>query len=164
MYSEMVTFAFLWVFLIGVASARHSDAVSFLVIGDWGKNTVPLSERHSVVPRHLRADNNGRHLAKKPRQTEQLEIAAAMHKYVRHQEDPLDYIVSVGDNFYMKGVTSIHDPKWKVMWRDVYLNPGSALMVPWHPVLGNHDYGFGRAGIAVQVERTRGTDDDQVYW
>jgi acid phosphatase len=49
------------------------------------------------------------------------------------------FVLALGDNFYDKGVESVDDPLWKSMFEDVYTHP--ALQVPWHAVLGNHDYG-----------------------
>jgi tartrate-resistant acid phosphatase type 5 len=48
------------------------------------------------------------------------------------------FIVSVGDNFYEKGVQSAVDPQWKSSFEDVYT--ASSLAVPWYAILGNHDY------------------------
>jgi acid phosphatase len=48
------------------------------------------------------------------------------------------FVISVGDNFYEDGVTSIDDPKWKTSFEDIYTAP--ALQVPWYVALGNHDY------------------------
>lgn len=49
------------------------------------------------------------------------------------------FIVSTGDNFYPSGLNSSHDPSFKRSFTDVY--SGAHLQhVPWHVVLGNHDY------------------------
>lgn len=48
------------------------------------------------------------------------------------------FVLALGDNFYEQGVESVDDPLWKSMFEDVYTHP--ALQVPWHVVLGNHDY------------------------
>lgn len=56
------------------------------------------------------------------------------------------FIVSTGDNFYPRGVTSVSDPKWKTLFENVYTAP--SLMVPWHVVLGNHDH---RGSTAAQI-------------
>jgi acid phosphatase len=49
------------------------------------------------------------------------------------------FVLAVGDNFYDQGVESVNDRLWKSMFEDVYAH--SALQVPWHAALGNHDYG-----------------------
>lgn len=48
------------------------------------------------------------------------------------------FIVSTGDNIYPHGVKDVQDPLWKVSFEDIYTAP--SLQVPWHVVLGNHDY------------------------
>lgn len=48
------------------------------------------------------------------------------------------FVISTGDNFYPVGVASVDDPAWRVSFEDVYSD--HALHVPWHVVLGNHDY------------------------
>ena len=52
--------------------------------------------------------------------------------------NPLDFIVSTGDNFYDNGVTSTSDAHWTGSFEAVYAD--SALFAPWYVVLGNHDY------------------------
>jgi len=58
-------------------------------------------------------------------------IAAAIAA-VAHDE-PLDFIVIPGDNFYPCGVKSQTDPHWSI------LRPLESLGLPLFPVLGNHD-------------------------
>ncbi|MBV8682953.1 MAG: metallophosphoesterase [Caulobacteraceae bacterium] len=48
------------------------------------------------------------------------------------------FVISVGDNFYEDGVAGVDDPQWKTSFDDVYSAP--SLQVPWHVILGNHDY------------------------
>jgi acid phosphatase len=48
------------------------------------------------------------------------------------------FVISTGDNFYPVGVTSVEDPQWKTSFEDMYDDP--SLMIPWYPVLGNHDH------------------------
>ncbi|WP_442589313.1 purple acid phosphatase family protein [Pedobacter sp. AW31-3R] len=82
--------------------------VHFLAIGDWGRNG---------------ADH-------------QLQVARQMGKWAT--ENPNDFIVSLGDNFYPSGVTSEHDPLWHYSYENVYTE--FALQWDWYPILGNHDY------------------------
>lgn len=49
------------------------------------------------------------------------------------------FIVSTGDNFYESGLVSVNDPSFNTSFIDVYHH--QELQVPWHVVLGNHDYG-----------------------
>jgi tartrate-resistant acid phosphatase type 5 len=58
-------------------------------------------------------------------------------------------IVSVGDNFYPRGVESADDKLWTTVFQEVYNAP--ALKCPWYSVLGNHDRdGNPEAQIAFQ--------------
>lgn len=52
-----------------------------------------------------------------------------------------ELVVGVGDNFYPDGVESTEDEQWQQKWYKVYKENSSNMMdVPWHAVLGNHDY------------------------
>jgi acid phosphatase len=63
-------------------------------------------------------------------------VAAAIAKVAA--DSGCDFIVSLGDNFYPKGVKNERDPQWKEKFEDVY--SAESLQVPWHAVLGNHDH------------------------
>jgi len=60
----------------------------------------------------------------------QLSLAAAVIKPA--------FIISMGDNFYEDGITSLDDPQWKSKFENVY--NAKSLMVPWYIILGNHDW------------------------
>jgi tartrate-resistant acid phosphatase type 5 len=50
----------------------------------------------------------------------------------------LDFMMSLGDNFYMKGVISEDSTQWKTDFKDVYT--GEMLeTVPFYSIFGNHD-------------------------
>jgi tartrate-resistant acid phosphatase type 5 len=83
-------------------------SLNFLAIGDWGR------------------EGNFR----------QREVALHMAESARELGTP--FIISVGDNFYDDGVTSVDDPSWKKSFEDVYDAP--SLQIPWYVALGNHDY------------------------
>jgi tartrate-resistant acid phosphatase type 5 len=55
-----------------------------------------------------------------------------------------DFVISTGDNFYDSGLTSVDDPAFDYSFTRVYWQ--QELQVPWHAVLGNHDYGEDRDG------------------
>ncbi len=95
--------------LAGDINAAPSGSLSFLVVGDWGRNGA--SHQRDVAT--------------------QMEKAAA--------ETGSRFTVSVGDNFYEDGVTSISDPLWQSSYEQVYTGPH--LQTPWYVALGNHDYG-----------------------
>ena len=56
----------------------------------------------------------------------------------RHLLAPFDIGLTVGDNFYPKGVKTINDTKY---WVDIFEQDyGLKLKIPFFPTLGNHDY------------------------
>jgi len=66
----------------------------------------------------------------------QKRVAAAIAS--RARDEPIDFIVTLGDNFYPSGVLGVDDPQWRTTIEGVYADP--ALAVPFHPTLGNHDH------------------------
>jgi acid phosphatase len=83
-------------------------SLNFLVFGDWG--------RHG--------------------EKDQVEVATQMEIAANAMQ--AQFIISVGDNFYEKGVASTDDPHWQKTFENIYTAP--SLQVPWHVALGNHDY------------------------
>jgi len=69
-------------------------------------------------------------------EADQTQVAAQMAWVAKAL--PARFVISVGDNFYEDGVTDVHDPQWQSSYEQVYADP--ALQVPWHVILGNHDY------------------------
>ena len=61
------------------------------------------------------------------------------------------FIISVGDNFYDNGVKSVDDPQWQSSFEQVY--QAASLQVPWHAILGNHDY-HGNCDAQIEYSRT----------
>jgi hypothetical protein len=49
-----------------------------------------------------------------------------------------DFIAALGDVHHFMGVQSVSDPLWLTDYELVYSRP--ELMIPWYPVLGNHEY------------------------
>jgi len=89
-----------------------AKTVRFLAFGDWG---------------------SGMRL--------QREVAAGMARFASQQHakgTPLDFAVSVGDNFYDDGVRDHLDPQWKLKFEEMY--PQGAMPFPFFAVLGNHDW------------------------
>lgn len=85
-----------------------ANTLNFIVLGDWGR----FGDDH------------------------QTQVAEQMIKTAR--EVPVSFFVSTGDNFYPKGVESVHDPQWQYSFEEIYRD--FALQKEWYPVLGNHDY------------------------
>lgn len=50
----------------------------------------------------------------------------------------IECVAALGDVHHFEGVRSISDPLWMTNYEMVYSHPG--LMLPWYPVLGNHEY------------------------
>jgi len=71
----------------------------------------------------------------------QREVAEAMERVAK--EFGPDLILSTGDNFYKSGLSSVDDPMFESSFLNLYDGP-ALREVPWHAVLGNHDYGEGR--------------------
>lgn len=71
----------------------------------------------------------------------QLAVGVAM-KQVCEARGGCDFGILLGDNFYDTGVGAPDDGLFQTM----FVQPYSALGFPFHPVLGNHDYGGGGAG------------------
>ncbi len=82
----------------------------------------------------------------KPRQWR---VANAMSA-VATSGEPLNFVATVGDNFYMRGVSSVSDPQWN--WKFEHVYRGDGLNVPFFAVLGNHDY---MGDPQAQIEYTR---------
>jgi len=90
------------------ADETPADALSFAIIGDWGRQGRP----------------------------DQKQVARQMG--VACKNAAASFVISVGDNFYERGVTSLEDDHWQKSFETVY--DAASLQVPWYVILGNHDY------------------------
>jgi hypothetical protein len=50
----------------------------------------------------------------------------------------LEFVAALGDVHHFMGVQSIQDPLWETNYEWIYKHP--ELMIPWYPVLGNHEH------------------------
>ena len=50
----------------------------------------------------------------------------------------IEFVVAAGDVHHFEGVRSVDDPLWMTNYELIYSHPD--LMLPWYPVLGNHEY------------------------
>ncbi len=106
-----------------IPARAQAPALNFVVIGDWGREGC----------------------------CQQAAVAEQMSK--RAVAIDSSFVISVGDNFYENGVSSVTDPQWKTSFEDVYTRPG--LMTKWHVILGNHDYqGTGKPEAQIQYSQT----------
>ncbi len=90
-------------------SALKDDyALHFMALGDWGRNG----------------------------EYDQTQVATQMGLW--GASHPNNFVISVGDNFYPKGVISEEDPLWHYSFENIYT--AHSLQCDWYPVLGNHDW------------------------
>ena len=50
----------------------------------------------------------------------------------------LEFVAALGDIHHFRGVQSVDDPLWYTNYELIYKHP--ELMLPWYPLLGNHEY------------------------
>ena len=93
----------------GRLSLKNENSINFLLLGDWGRSG-------SFYQKNV---------------ANQMRVAA--------DKRPVDFVFSMGDNFYPAGVSSTDDEGWRESFEDVY--SFKSLNVPWYSVFGNHDYG-----------------------
>ena len=67
---------------------------------------------------------------------DQLRTAEALARL--HAERPFDLGITLGDNFYPRGVAGLDDPLWQKAW----IAPYAGLGIPFYASLGNHDWGL----------------------
>lgn len=67
---------------------------------------------------------------------DQKPIAELMGKMAESVD--IEFVVAAGDVHHFEGVRSVHDPLWMTNYELVYSHPD--LMLPWYPILGNHEY------------------------
>lgn len=65
---------------------------------------------------------------------EQRGLSRVMAAY--HDDHAFDFGITLGDNFYPRGLSSPDDPRWESQWERLY----SPLGVRIYAVLGNHDH------------------------
>ena len=71
----------------------------------------------------------------------QHEVAKTMGDYISTSKRPYNGVLSVGDNIYNK-IRDSRDPVFQDVFEDMY--DAKKIPLPFHAVLGNHDYGSGR--------------------
>nr|VDC68731.1 unnamed protein product [Brassica rapa] len=95
---------------------KSDGSLNILVVGDWG--------RQGCFNQSLVAHQMG---------------------IVGEQLD-IDYVISVGDNFYDDGLKGDTDPAFEASFSHIYTHP--SLQKQWYSVLGNHDY---RGNVSAQL-------------
>jgi tartrate-resistant acid phosphatase type 5 len=66
----------------------------------------------------------------------QRDVANAMRQF--HDKTKFDFGITLGDNFYSKGMLSTKDPHWSTWWDEMY----NGLGIQVYATLGNHDWGY----------------------
>lgn len=66
----------------------------------------------------------------------QRRVADGMAVYAKGT--PIAAVLTLGDNIYPSGVTSVFDPQWRTKFEQIYTQ--GPLQVPFYASLGNHDY------------------------
>lgn len=159
-----------WLCAVGSLSDHSPDDVlTFLLLGDWGKGGTSGSygQRRALddAARIAPASSIGlqdMELLKEKKVLRQMQVANAMGGYAAQANPRPSFLIALGDNFYDNGVYSTTDVLWKYLWKDVYLG-FDALNIPWFPVFGNHDYGYGATGVKAQIQRTYEHTDDDIW-
>lgn len=67
---------------------------------------------------------------------EQKPIAELMGRMA--EEEDIEAVLALGDVHHFMGVQSVSDPLWMTNYELIYSHP--ELMLPWYPILGNHEY------------------------
>ena len=80
------------------AATVDYDSSLYLVIGDWGGQDLPP---HDTPAAHAIAQTIGA-------------------LFGAEGQSPPAAVLSLGDNFYDSGVTSVHDPRWQTTFEDVF--------------------------------------------
>ncbi len=79
----------------------------------------------------------------------QKHVADLMNEKAR--KDSLDFVLTLGDNFYGDGVTSVSDKQWLEKFEAMYDLP--YLQIPFYATLGNHDHHFGHGHYQVEYSK-----------
>jgi hypothetical protein len=141
------------------------DSLTFLLLGDWGKGgtTGTFGQRRYLKgPESEVTHGNEKEILKEKKVLRQMQVATAMGQYSAEADPKPSFVIALGDNFYDNGVYSSTDSLWDYLWKDVYLG-FEGLNIPWYPVFGNHDYGYGATGVKAQIQRTYEHTDDDIW-
>mmetsp|Transcript_26014 Transcript_26014/g.26220 ORF Transcript_26014/g.26220 Transcript_26014/m.26220 type:complete len:754 (-) Transcript_26014:311-2572(-) len=144
-----------------IASASGSS-LSFIIMGDWGAQTS-MNKRRELS--ETGNEENVEFLSSKAYQKSNNKnsneksywsvlVAKAMGDYA--DENPIDFLLALGDNFYNNGVQSTSDSLWTTVYSNVYYY--DSLQVPWYALFGNHDYGTEKSlgNLQAQIDYSDG--------
>jgi hypothetical protein len=77
----------------------------------------------------------------------QMRVAGAIARHDRRQ--PLDFGITLGDNFYPKGLDELFDPRWQRDWERFYTRLG----IRFYATFGNHDH-YTVRGAETEIQRS----------
>jgi tartrate-resistant acid phosphatase type 5 len=77
----------------------------------------------------------------------QMRVAGAIARHDRRE--PLDFGLTLGDNFYPKGLDELFDPRWQRDWERFY----GQLGIRFYVTLGNHDH-YTVEGPETEIQRS----------
>lgn len=100
------------------------------VVGSFSQNTSDWKQLEKSLNFYLANDlgRNGYY--------DQKPIAELMGRMAESVD--IEAVVAAGDVHHFEGVRSVNDPLWMTNYELVYSHP--ELMIPWYPILGNHEY------------------------
>lgn len=85
----------------------------------------------------------------------QRRVAAMLESACRTLPE-LEFIQTLGDNFYNNGVASVDDPLWSERFEDMYDTP-CLMHLDFYAALGNHDYGLNPGAQVEYAQREYGS-------
>ncbi|PAN43000.1 hypothetical protein PAHAL_8G203500 [Panicum hallii] len=88
--------------------SKEDRSLALLAVGDWG--------RRGQFNQSLVAEQMG----------------------IIGEKMDIDFVISVGDNFYKNGLTGVDDKTFEESFTNIYT--AKSLQKPWYTILGNHDY------------------------
>ncbi|KAI0217709.1 Tartrate-resistant acid phosphatase type 5 [Lamellibrachia satsuma] len=113
------------VFLSQTQAGQTKNSINFLALGDFGgSNDDPFTT------------------------PVQLAVAAQAANFAN--KNPVDFVLTLGDNFYTYGVKSVDDPRFTETYSKVYYQ--RSLAVDWYITAGNHDY---KGNVSAQIAYTK---------
>ncbi len=128
MKKKLMTLFFLAVALMGAmpAAAQHSTAALNEKNVSFDLPRLPDNAGSFLIANDL--GRNGYY--------EQRPVAELMGRLAEKVD--IECVAALGDVHHFEGVVSTSDPLWMTNYELIYSHP--ELMIPWYPVLGNHEY------------------------